>query len=82
MGGSFDWAHERRAGLYFAVYFQGFLEPSFAEAAAFCLPVGMGVTGTVSDIWDLVGLRQFAVIRPGVVRLVKERFFAARLCRN
>jgi hypothetical protein len=27
-------------GAYFAVYFQGFFEPSFAEAAAFCLPVG------------------------------------------
>ena len=38
---------------YFAVYFQGFLEASSAEASAFCLPDGIGLAGMVSDILDL-----------------------------
>ncbi len=32
-------------GPHCASVFQGFLEPSFAEAAAFCLPVGIGLAG-------------------------------------
>ena len=60
--------------VYFAVYFQGFFEPILAEAAALCLPVGIGLVGTVNDIFDLVGLCKSAEIRPGVERFVVSEY--------
>ena len=40
--------------------FQGFASPIFAEEVVFCLPDGIGLVGTVSDI-----LLQLVVSRPG-----------------
>lgn len=44
----------------FIDFFHGFVEPNLVEAAAFCRPVGSGLTGTVKDMPVLPGRDQLA----------------------
>ena len=53
--------------------FQGLALPNLADAAAFCLALGSGLAGTVSDIWDLPGRDHWATRLPFSLSTDKSR---------